>query len=158
MSSGATKFYLNAKDAGRPQVLQNLIDFLERLPQDKPWCVGVERYVKPRNEEQNNALWGVAYKHLREQSGNDMDDLHEFFCGEFFGWVIKDVMGQRKKKPRRSTTQDEHGKRSVMDIIWFAQFYDFIQQRATENGFYVPDPDPLWRQKVMTAKAKGEAK
>lgn len=107
-----------------------------------------------RSEDQNEALWGLAYKLLHEMTGNDAEDLHAYFCGEFFGWVEYEVMGQRRKRPRRTTTKDEHGKRDVLDTISFASFFEFIQRRSAETVMVViPDPDKNWRQRM----AEGEA-
>lgn len=116
--------------------------------QTLPLDVECKAWKAPRTDEQNNALWGVAYKTLHLLTGNDPDDLHDFFCGEHFGWVESDVMGQRKRKPRRTTTVDETGRKKKLSTEEFARFYDFIQQRSAENGYFVPDPDPFWRQQV----------
>lgn len=135
--------YLLPTGKDRERILENLTTYLAMLDPDKAWEVDVTRFQKPRNDPQNRALWGVAYKELSEQTGNDPADLHTYFCGEHFGWTDYEVMGRRKLKPRRTTTTDENGKRSVMPMPEFAQFYEFIQRRAAQNGFMVSDPDPL---------------
>ena len=102
----------------------------------------VRRRKATRSSAQNRALWGVAYKALREQTGNEAPELHKYFCGEYFGWVVGEVFGMAKKDPRRTTTHDDDGRRDTISKAEFADFYAFIQQRAAENGFDVPDPDP----------------
>lgn len=139
------------KDAGRAKVLGALIGLLQALKPDWEWVVTIKRYRKDRTAEQNNALFGVAYKAITEATGHEDHDLHEFFCGEFFGWVERDVFGQRKRKPRRTTTRDEHGKRDVLPTDKFAELYDFIQRRMAVFGVYVPDPDPMWRMNERSA-------
>ena len=99
-----------------------------------------------RSNLQNRALWGCAYKALHEQTGNDPEDLHLYFCGEFFGWKEITVMDQRRRVPVRTTTRDENGKRDVLQTDAMANFYDFIQRRSAMVGFDVPDPDPTWWQ------------
>ena len=116
-----------------------------------PLDVDCKSWKAPRTDEQNAALWGVAYKTLHLLTGNDPDDLHDYFCGEHFGWVESDVMGQRKRRPLRTTTVDEKGRKKKLNTTDFAAFYDFIQQRSAENGYYVPDPDPMWRQRREAA-------
>lgn len=138
-------YYLRAGDQNRGRVLANLVEALQALDPKRTFVVEAKQYQKPRTDDQNKALWGCAYKALREQSGNDAEDLHEFFCGEFFGWTTYEVLGQVKKKPVRTTTHDAAGKRDVMSAVWFADFYDFLQHRSAENGFHVPDPDPMWK-------------
>jgi hypothetical protein len=105
-----------------------------------------------RSEDQNEALWGLAYKILHEETGNDPEDMHQYFLGEFFGWVEYEVMGMRKKKPRRTTTRNAEGKREVLDTVSFASFFEFIQRRSAETvGVQIPDPDKNWRQNRSVA-------
>lgn len=121
--------------------LTRLLAFLSALPMDKAWKITVAEHRKTRSNEQNNALWGVAYVAIHEASGNDPEDMHEYFCGEYFGWVERSMFGQRKKRPRRTTTTDASGRRSVLTTIEFMDFYAFIQRRMAEHGIYVPDPN-----------------
>ena len=139
------KFCLNV-DKQRDQIKANLFAFVERLPVDKSWQVIIEPLKKDRSSKQNKALFGVAYAELEEQTGNEKNDLHFMFCGEFFGWVDKPVMGGTMRVPARTTTTGYDGKRDVIPTDMFADFYNFVQRRAAEMGFYVSDPDPLWFQ------------
>lgn len=123
----------------------SLIGFLSALPTDKEFQVTIGSVKKERSDLQNKALWGCAYKTLRDATGNDPEDLHAYFCGEFFSWVEYDVMGQKRRRPFRTTTRDENGKRDVISTLQLSEFYSFIQQRAAETvDVYVPDPDPMW--------------
>jgi len=137
------RFCLNV-DKHRDQIKANLIAFIDRLPVDKPWQVEIEPLKKARTSRQNRALFGVAYVELADQTGSDKNDLHWAFCGEFFGWQDVNVMGKTKRMPARTTTTDYEGRHDVIPTETFAQFYNFIQQRSAENGFYVSDPDPMW--------------
>ena len=128
----------------RDLAIQSLATLIASYLPGKPLVVRVERRKRKRTNLQNAALWGCAYKALHEQSGNDPEDLHTYFCGEFWGWADVDVMGQRRRKPWRSTTKDEHGEHDVIPTVLMAEFYDFIQRRAAEVGYDVPDPDPNW--------------
>lgn len=122
-----------------------LMAFLSTLDVTKDFQVTIGLVKKERSDLQNRALWGCAYKTLRDATGNDPEDLHTYFCGEYFGWVEYDVLGQTRKRPRRSTTKDDNGKRDVISTIHLQDFYAFIQQRAAETvGVFVPDPDPMW--------------
>lgn len=121
-----------------------LIALLSSIPLETAFQVTLAPLKKERSNLQNKALWGCAYETLRKLTGNDKDDLHEYFCGEYFGWEVKDVMGAKKKSPKRTTTTDYDGKRDVISTIHLSDFYSFIQQRSAENGYYVPDPDPMW--------------
>ena len=135
--------YLIPVGNDRQRIRDNFVRFLDGLDPAKAWEIEVNPFAKPRNEPQNHALFGVAYKALEEQTGNDREDLHTYFCGEHFGWVEHTVMGRKKVKPRRTTTKDENGKRDVMKMPDFAKFYEFVQRRSAQVGYMVPDPDPL---------------
>lgn len=124
-----------------PQGKQALLDYLETLPTIRKWRVRVSLYRRTRSNEQNNALWGVAYPAIREATGNEPDDLHTYFCGEYWGWLEVGVLDQVKRKPRRTTTRDESGRRDVITTADFSDFYLFIQQRCASVGVYVPDPN-----------------
>lgn len=123
--------------------LARLVAFISSLSKDRAWRIEVSEHRRTRSNEQNNALWGVAYEAIRQASGNDPDDMHEWFCGEYFGWVESDVFGSRKKKPRRTTTTDEHGRRKVLSTTEFVEFYSYIQRRMAEFGIFVADPGQL---------------
>ena len=102
--------------------------------------------VKPtRSLEQNSYLFGVVYKtildhNLREQ-GWTAEDVHEFYCGEHFGWKPLDGLGRTRLKPIRTTTTDIYGKRSVLTKMEFSDFIAYIQQKSAENGIFIPDPE-----------------
>lgn len=136
------RFCLNP-DANRAQILANLIGFINRLPADKPWQVEIEPLRKERSGNQNRALFGVAYADLRDQTGSDKNDLHDYFCREYFGEVEKRVMGKALKVATRTTTTGYDGEHDVIEPQEFAKFYEFVQQRAASMGYFVRDPDPL---------------
>jgi hypothetical protein len=119
--------------AGRQAAAQRIAAFIESALPGKPLRVTVELQKRKRSDPQNAALWGVAYKALKDATGNDPQDLHEFFLGEHFGWEVYEVMGQKRRRPIRRS--------SKLSTLEFAEFYAFIQQRAAECGFYVPDPN-----------------
>lgn len=128
-----------------PRNLAGLFRFLSSLDVTKAWRITIGPVKKERSDLQNRALWGCAYRVLHEATGNDPEDLHTYFCGEFFSWVEYDVLGQKRKRPFRTTTRDEHGKRDVISTKDLSDFYAFVQRRAAETvGVYVPDPDPNW--------------
>lgn len=123
----------------------SLIGFLSAIPATEEFQVTIGPIKKERSDLQNRALWGCAYKTLQNATGNDPDDLHTYFCGEFFGWTEYEVMGSKRRRPRRTTTKDADGKRDVITTLQLSEFYGFIQQRAAETvNVYVPDPDPMW--------------
>lgn len=128
-------FRLPATD--RQRIADNLHAFVMQALPGKELRVEVSEYRKRRSQDQNAALWGVAYKTLHDATGNDADDLHTFFLGEWAGWETIDVMGQKRRVPLRRS--------SKMTTVEFSEFYAFIQQRSAETvGVFIPDPDPMY--------------
>jgi hypothetical protein len=113
-------------------VLANLIAFLHKLPDTKAWKVEVVEYHKRRSHEQNAYLWGVCYETLRKSTGQESEDWHEYFLGEYFGWEETELFGRRKLKPKRRS--------SKLSTVEFGGFVDFIMQKAAENGIYIESP------------------
>lgn len=144
-------FVLHRGDSHRESVLRRALDFLQRLPDTKSWRIEVTMHRKTRTTEQNAALWGVAYPALSEATGQPVNDWHEYMLGEYFGWVEYSLFGKRKLRPARTTTTGFNGEDSKLSTVEFADFYDFIQRRAAENGICVPDPDPFWREQRRAA-------
>lgn len=126
-------FVLPPEPAERERIAGNLHAFLLKALPGKRVKVTVEPYRRTRSNEQNRALWGLAYRILAEATGHQAEDLHEFFLGEYFGWDVIEVMGQKRRVPKRRS--------HTMTTIEFADFYTFIQQRAAEIGFDVPNPN-----------------
>lgn len=128
----------------RASAIQSLAKQLARYLPGVRLEVIVRRKKRERSDLQNRALWGCAYKALQEQTGNEAEDLHTYFCGQYFGWVTFQVMGETRKRPLRTTTRDQHGDRDVVDKGVMADFYDSIQRWSAEAGYDVPDPDEEW--------------
>jgi hypothetical protein len=124
--------------ADRAADIERLTRFLYECTPGKPLRVEVSQHRKRRSDEQNRALWGVAYRVLSDETGNDVNDLHEYFLGEYFGWEVIDVMGQKRRRPVRRS--------SKLNTMEFSDFYAFIQRRAAEFGLYIPDPGEFERE------------
>lgn len=134
--------------------LVRLFAYLSALSFKQGFQVIVGDIKKPRTSLQNRALWGCAYKTLQQETGNDPEDLHMYFCGEYWGWETYDVLDQKRKRPVRSTTKNEHGESDVISTVQLQDFYAFIQQRSAETvGVFVPDPDPMWWLEKQQAAA-----
>lgn len=111
--------------------------------QPLPLDVDAKPWRKSRSNEQNALLWAM-YAPLAEYMGYDRDDIHEWFCGKFFGW--RDVKVPRTPRnpeglasvPLRSTTRDENGKRNVIDKATFAKFVEMVDRVAAQAGVFVP--------------------
>ena len=127
----------------RHQAIENLGIIIGGFEQGKMLKVTVQLAKQDRTTKQNSALWGVAYPAFRElgfEGDNDMKQLHEYFCCEYFGRKETKIRGV--EIPIRTTTTDEEGKWNPLSVEEMADFYRFVQRGGTELGVFVPDPDP----------------
>jgi hypothetical protein len=142
-------FVLHGNDPGRERVASNLCDFVRALDPKKAYRITVEAYRKRRSDDQNAALWGLAYPTIAKATGqDDVNEWHEYMLGEHFGWVESNLFGKRKLRPARTTTTGFNGEACTLSTAEFAEFFDFIQRRAAQNGIFIPDPDPFWREQA----------
>jgi hypothetical protein len=143
------RYTLNANGPERGQVLANAVAFLQRLPFDRGFTLTIEPATKRRTKKQRGALFGVAYAAIMEATGlrgtRDKEDLHQFFCEEYFGYIEATSVSPRR--PKRTTTKNEAGEPDEISTVQALDMYAFIQQRAAENGIDVPDPDPMHGQR-----------
>lgn len=150
------KFILPEKD--RQAMADRLHQFLFDALPGKKLEVIVSQYKPPRSSAQNRALFGCAYKALAEQMGlsgaREIDELHTVFCGDFWGWQEYSVLGQRKKRPKRTTTKNEAGEREVISKLLFSEFYDFVTRKSAEFGYFIPPIDPEYFLKEETTTPK----
>lgn len=135
------------KIAERTHALLELSVFLNKLDPERPWSVKVEHWKKARTDEQNKALFGLAYKIISEETGNDKDDIHDAMCRGKFGTIEFELAGQILTRPLRTTTRDMNGKRDVLDWSQFSDFYTYVESEAAKMGIRIPAPDPMWKTK-----------
>lgn len=131
----------------RAGMIAKIAAFLTALPDTKAWRIEVKQVQSERSQAQNNYLNGVAYKILGDAIGYERDDVSEFLCGTYWGWKEKRVPKKPscptgiESVPRRTTTTDEAGNRSVLSKLEFADYVAFVQRFAASKGIHIPDPD-----------------
>lgn len=121
-----------------------LLGVLSAIPATDEFQVTVAPLKKPRSDDQNAALWGVAYRALSDFTGHTPDELHDSFVRAYFGEVEKEVFGKTVVRPVRTTTTDEQGRKRKLSTLEFCNFYAFVQSKGADIGCYVPDPDPMY--------------
>lgn len=130
-----------SRDIGR------VVHALEELPELKGWRVTWEEVKSERSLQQNKYLFGVAYKLISEATGYEKQDIHEDCLKLHFGVRLKKVPRSRfhpeglAEVPLRTTTTDEHGRRSVLGKVQFMEYTEFVKRYAAEAGVYIPDPN-----------------
>lgn len=129
-------FILHKHHPGRSQVLANIHQFVDRLPDGKSWRVEVKEERKNRSDDQNRYLWGGVYATILQSEvlqGWTAEDLHEYFLGEVYGWQTVEGFGRKRLKPIRRS--------SKMSTVDFAHYIAEIQRRMAELGLFIPDPE-----------------
>jgi hypothetical protein len=133
----------------RKRALSLALTVLESLDEQTAWKVTIQPVKRQRSHSQNAYLWAVPYKLISEATGYEIEEIHEYMLGSAFGWKDKKVPKKPSNLtgvecvPLRTTTTDEHGKRSVLTTRQFADYIDFIQRFAAKKlGLVLPDPDP----------------
>ena len=101
--------------------------------QPLPLAVECRHWRKSRSNDQNAYLWGVCYAALRDATGQDVNDWHEYMLGEWAGWEEHELFGRKRLRPVRRS--------SKLSAAEFSDYVAFVQQRAAENGVFIPDPD-----------------
>ena len=126
---------------------------LAGLDPEIPWKVTAEPVKNERSASQNAYLWAVPNKMISDLTGYEVEEVHEYLLGRHFGWKDKKVPKTPRNPsgvesvPMRTTTTDEHGKRSVLSPQEFSDYVDFIQRFAAQKlGLVIPDPDPMFRE------------
>ena len=135
----------------RKRVMPRAIALLESLDGETAWKMTLEPAKRERSDSQNAYLWAVPNKMISDLTGYEAKEVHEYLCGQYFGWKDKRVpKTPRNPKgvesvPRRTTTRNEEGKRDVLKTKDFCDYVDFVQRFAAKKlGLNIPDPDPAY--------------
>lgn len=97
------------------------------------WLVQVKQYRKPRSLEQNSFLHAVPLKLISEHTGYEIEDLKTYLMGEAFGWEEYEIMGEKRKRPRKTTSQ--------LNTEEFTWFLDWLESWAAQKlDLLIPKP------------------
>lgn len=143
--------------ASRSEALR-LLDLAERR-HGYPMSIDLDEYSEGRSGPANAYLFGVCYPLIAGAKGYDTADIHEWMCGQFFGWrdescpkTPHNPQGVRSV-PIRSTTRNADGKRNVVDVETFSRFIDMVHRVGAAAGVFIPDPEPsVMRQSKHTTR------
>jgi hypothetical protein len=119
----------------RVTMIERITKVLSNLPL-KRWKVEISEAKPVRSNNQNRYLWGVCYPTILAAGrleGWSAQDLHEYLLGEHFGWELVEGFGRKRQRPIRRSAK--------LTKLEFVDYTQFIQQRMSEHGIYVPDPN-----------------
>ena len=119
------------------QIAHAVMRMAQNLPTDKPFAVTVEVWKKPRTNQQNAYLWGVAYPAILEGGGEALkgwsrDDIHEYMTGEFGGWEVLEGFGRKRMRPVLRSSR--------MTKEQFSEYLDWLGAKCADMGIVIPEP------------------
>jgi len=130
------------RGANRSTQIETVLRFLRAQPADTEMRVTIELHREPRSSEANAYHWGVVVKMLADHTGYAPGDVHEWLCGEYWGWRVRKLPGGRRvSEPVRTTTHGEDGRRAVLGKAEFAAFVEHCQALGAQAGVLIPGPD-----------------
>ncbi len=105
---------------------------------DKGKRVRVEAVSDKRSHSQNAVYW-MWLTCIHQHTGNDKNDLHDYFRGKFIGCEDLEIFDSRIAKLKSTTS---------LNTALFAQYLTQIQVFAlVECGIDLPDPaDKRWKE------------
>lgn len=119
----------------QPTDKRKVIDYVEKLPEGKPYTVEIKVKRKQRSTDQNRLYW-MWLKCIMNETGEHKDRLHEFFKLHFLGQDEHYVFDRWQVVVPRSTTE--------LDTKQMSDYLERVQQfAATELGIVLPNPEDL---------------
>lgn len=135
----------------RERALKLALDILTSLDELVSWKITAEPLKNARSASQNAYLWAVPNKMISDVTGYEVEEVHEYLCGAYFGWKEKRVPKTPcnpkgiMSVPIRTTTTNDQGKRSILTTMQFSDYVDFVQRfGAKKLNIIIPDPDPMY--------------
>ena len=115
-------------DTDKPRV----IEYIHKLPDNKQYTVKVKTKRHVRSASQNSLYW-MWLTCIQDETGNNKNDLHEYFRSEFCNKNRINLSQKTIEIPVSTTT---------LDTKQFTEYLNKIQVFATsELGIILPDPD-----------------
>jgi hypothetical protein len=125
------RFIIHKNDSERRE---NCLQFINVLDPNKMWGVEIKLYRKKRSNDQNAYIHAVPLKVIAEHVGETVEEMKEYLCGEFTGWVEYEVMGRKKTRPVKTTSQ--------MDTKEMTDFIEYMQWFGSfKLNLYIPSPN-----------------
>ena len=115
------------------QTRKAAISYIERLPEGKKYSVSITLSREKRSIQQNR-LYHLWLNCISAETGNEVEDLHDYFKGRFLARRV--VVFGEERNAAISTTK--------LNTAEFTVFLDKVQQFAANEGIILPNPEDLY--------------
>ena len=111
---------------------QGLIEYIQKLDLSRVFFWEIKKHVQRRSISQNSLYW-LHMAVISDETGNDVNYLHEIFKEQFLIPVIVDYFGTTKevRSTKRLTTKQ------------FSEYMEKITAEVSSYGIVLPMPDDL---------------
>jgi hypothetical protein len=93
--------------------------------------VGEIKVFRMKRSLKQNSLYWMWLRCIKAETGNDMDDLHNYFTGKFLAWSVREVFGS--EVPRHLSTAD-------LDTKQFTEFLEQVRMDMANQAITLPNP------------------
>lgn len=106
----------------------NLARFRQFCRENKGKTLRIEEEISTRTLSQNNLYW-FYLEIIERETGNNKNDLHEYFKRKHLSPKFIKVLGKEIKIPRSTTELKKH------------EFSDYLEKICAETGVEIPDTE-----------------
>lgn len=136
---------------GRERYLMPLLGVILNYQVKKPLRIEYKIAMPDRTPAENRYLWAVPYTLISDSTGMEKEEIHEWNCGQQWGWKNKRVPKKPSNPsgvesvPIRTTTENADGEPDICSEEEFLQMWRRAQQLGASLDIIVPDPDKNWK-------------
>lgn len=112
--------------------LKEVVKSIEENGFDKPHLIEFKPFRKARSLKQNAVMW-MWFRCIKDETGNDVDTLYEYFCEKYLPWSEKELFGNGVRMV---------GGTSQLNTKEFDDFLENIRmEMLNEQNITLPNPN-----------------
>lgn len=115
-----------------PRQLDSINEFKKKNEGKQIWITFSEMRP-PRSLMQNNYLFGVVYKYIAEETGDDVESIHKHMKERYAPRMFKEESGETIELGKSTTRLNTKEMKEYIDAI--------ISFAGAELGIYIPQPN-----------------
>ena len=106
-----------------------------QLNGNREWSIEIKQWREKRSNAQVSYFWAGIVNPVVEETGNDKNTIHDWLCGEYFGWEEHKVFGQVRKRPVQTLTSPE-----PLSVTQMVNFNEWCVSRLAQEGYLIESP------------------